>query len=59
MRYCIERTSDSRNKPCEKAEATWTIEINTLEDLHALIDEVGCEVIVGKDTIEIYDSYRE
>lgn len=59
MRYHIERTSNSQNKPCKNAEASWTIEIDTLEELHALIEEVGCEVIVGKDTIEIYDSYRE
>lgn len=59
MKYIIERTSDSSKKPCKNAEATWTIEIDTLEELRALIEEVGCEVIVGKETIEIYDSYRE
>ena len=46
----------------------WTIELNTLEDLHDLIDKY-CEVIVFNPdkrgwgfrlpTIEIYDTYRE
>ena len=70
MKYKLERTSDyggSRERPCKKAYAEdcdewlipiWQIDINTLEELQDLIAEVG-EVIVSKDSIEIYDTYRE
>lgn len=69
MIYDIHRTSDwfRENKPCEKAElqsidelgySKYTIEINTLEDLQELIKEVD-SIIIDKDTIEIYDYYRE
>lgn len=69
MIYTIFRTSDflGENKPCEKAQETYvdelcysryTIEINSLEELQALINEVG-EIIINEDTIEIYDEFRE
>ena len=70
MKYKVERTSDyggSKERPCQKAYTggfdnwltpIWYIDINTLEELQDLIAEVG-EVIVSKDSIEIYDTYRE
>lgn len=70
MKYKVEITSDyggSKERPCKKAYAEgcdewltpiWYIDINTLEELQDLIAEVG-EVIVSKDSIEIYDTYRE
>ena len=71
MKYRIERTSDfggSEERPCENAYAEgcddfdmpyWYIEINTLEELHELIEEVKHPVIISKGHIEIYDAYRE
>ena len=69
MIYTIHRTSDifKEYRPCEKAElqsidergySRYTIEINSLEELQALINEVG-QIIIDDDTIEIYDDYRE
>lgn len=68
MIYTIYRTSDflGENKPCKKAELQsidelyrhYTIEINSLEELQALIHEVG-EINIDEDTIAIYDSYIE
>ena len=37
----------------------WEIEINTLEELIALGDETGHEIIVWDGGIEIYDGWRE
>ena len=37
----------------------WYVEINTLEELMALQEEVGCELVVGDDEIVIYDGYLE
>ena len=68
MKYRVGRTSDfwGGNKPCSKAFTestedypTYYIEINTLEELNELIREVGCQVIIDEDSIEIYDGYRE
>jgi hypothetical protein len=36
----------------------WEIEINTIEELLDLIKEEG-EIVMGDDSIEIYDNYRE
>lgn len=57
------------NKPCEKAykgepdrwgDIQWYIDIDSLDDIQALIDEVGEDIIIKKDgEIEIYDDYRE
>ena len=46
---------------------TWVVDINTLEELLALMDEVKVEIIIGRSDkvtnidgyIEIYDSLRE
>lgn len=74
MIYRIERTSDwlGENKPCSNAllyrkgseefgeSNTWRVEINTLDELHDLIREVGCYIILKSERrIEIYDDYRE
>lgn len=74
MKFDIYRTSSclGSEKPCEgavKDEArsnnyftTYTIEINSLEELIALKEEVGDIIIADNDdnqVIEIYDDYRE
>ena len=66
MRYRIYRTSDLGNKPCKNAYKedpkivgianSWAIEINTLQELHELINEVKCSIIMHDyDEIEICD----
>ena len=35
------------------------VEINDIQDLMSIINYFGEEIIVGKDTITIYDSYNE
>lgn len=37
----------------------WEVEINTLEELLDLQKEVGEELIISDEYIEIYDAYRE
>lgn len=72
MKFKIRRTSymwgNNCPQPCAKAcfegldewgRSLWSIEINTIEDLQNLIEEVGDEIIVSKDQLEIYDDYRE
>lgn len=71
MKYKIERTSSSAyqvEQPCDKAyrgdddefdNPQWYIDLNSLEDLQELREEVKCSLIVSKETIEIYDDYRE
>lgn len=71
MKYKIERTSNliyQVEQPCNKAYRgdngefnipQWYIDINSLEDLQELIEEVKYPLIVSKETIEIYDDYRE
>lgn len=71
MKYKIERTSSFAcqvEQPCDKAYRgendefnvpQWYIDINSLEDLQELIEEVKYPLIVSKETIEIYDDYRE
>lgn len=80
MKFRIKRTSDwfSEESPCAGAELIsedddgqklWAIEINTLEELMALRDKIGEDLILGwtyegepedrMREIEIYDSYRE
>ena len=71
MKYKIERTSRfvyQVEPPCDKAYRgdndefnipQWYIDINSLEDLQELIEEVKYPLIVSKETIEIYDDYRE
>lgn len=70
MKYQIERTSDyfRKNPPCsdafqegvdEKGYPIWRIDIDTLEELHKLIEEVDAPVIVYDDKLEIYDDFRE
>lgn len=59
-------------KPCKNAfvhtydnapfgiKKVWMVEINTLEDLIALRDEVGEELVIGQnDWITIYDDFIE
>ncbi len=71
MKFVITRTSDwsGRTQPCKEAVCThemvkkydknrWEIDIKSLQDFYALINEVG-RIIVDEDSIEIYDDYRE
>lgn len=71
MKYRITRTSDylgSETPPCRGAykgkrtewgEQTWYIDIDALEQLQDLIEETNKSVIVSREDIEIYDTYRE
>lgn len=71
MKYKIERSSSAAyqvEQPCDKAYRgdddefsipQWYIDIDSLEDLQELIEEVKCSLIESKETIEIYDAYRE
>lgn len=38
---------------------SWSVEINTLEELITLSDKCGHELVLGHQSIEIYDGYRE
>jgi len=72
MRFKLDRSSRYGNDPinCNKAipvgkapDCDWEsqeyeIEINALDELIEFIGEVGT-LIVTKDSIEIYDDYRE
>lgn len=70
-KYKIYRSSDlfQKDKPCESAykgdvpdeygNYDWYIDINNLEELHTLIEQTGRCVIVSKDSLGIYDDYRE
>lgn len=40
-------------------ERRWFIEINTIEELMALIEREERDLIVGRDSITIYDDYVE
>lgn len=71
MKCEIYRTSDwaGCEKPCKRAYkdisdngivTEWYIDINSIDDIQALIDEVDNPIIIKKDNkIEIYDDYRE
>ena len=71
MIYKIERTSSwgyQEEAPCsgayrgendENNYPQWFIDINTHEDIKAIIKETGKSVVVGEGYIEIYDAYRE
>ena len=70
MKFIVTRTSQwGDEKPCENAKLDdevnvwgnkrWYIEINTLAELMAFKQEVGVPIIIGNNSIEIYDDYRE
>lgn len=70
MKFIVTRTSQwDDEKPCENAKLDnevdlfgnkqWYIEINTIEELMAFKREVGVSIIIGSNSIEIYDGYRE
>lgn len=70
MKYRITRTSDwdCKEKPHRESyqegvdkydRPIWVIEINSLEDLHKIIEEEDHTIIVDVDEIEIYDDFRE
>lgn len=71
MKYKIWRTSSwgyQEEAPCSAAYRgendetnypQWFVEINTLEDLQMIQMETKRPLILGIETIEIYDEYRE
>ena len=70
MRYRISRVSNYRGdrQPCSKAIKEgideygfnmWWVNIDSLDDLHKLIEEVDTVIINRYNEIEIYDGYRE
>lgn len=78
MKYIVTRTSQYDNPYCPNAqkeivsrngilEEAYTVEINSLEELHKLIDSVEYPIVLftkvgwGYDLpkLEIYDDYRE
>lgn len=71
MIFKIERTSSwgyQEEAPCSNAYRgendknnypQWFVEINTLEDLQMIQIEAKKPLILGIETIEIYDAYRE
>ena len=70
MKFYCERTSKIWGRPCDEAtqvdEYTYTIEINSLEQLMSFVDRHGDVVIIPPNddnkklpTIEIYDTWRE
>lgn len=70
MRYRISRVSNysGDRQPCANAIKEgideygfnmWWVNIDSLDDLHKLIDEVGTVIINRYNEIEIYDGYRE
>ena len=70
MKFYCERTSKFVGQPCDEAERvndlTYTIEINSLEQLMDFIDRHGEVVVFPSEpdgrplpTIEIYDTWRE
>lgn len=70
MRYRISRVSNYSGdiQPCSNAVKEgideygfnmWWVNIDSLDDLHKLIEEVGTVIINHYNEIEIYDGYRE
>lgn len=70
MKYKIEKTSCWKNndQPYSQAyqegcdsfgEPIWFVNVETLEQIQDIIKETGHPVIISKDSIEIYDDYRE
>ncbi len=70
MKFEAKRTSVWIGRPMEEAvntsgkpdgdwDAVWEVEINSLEELMALIKKYDEPIIVFDDRIEIYDGYRE
>lgn len=71
MKYRITRTSafKSTEPPCKQAYEEggidkyggmiWFVDIESLEDLHNLINEVGSAIILDDTSVEIYDDFRE
>lgn len=64
MRFEIDQTQCKLERPCQKAtrgnDSLWYVEIETLEELMALIAEVGEWIIVKpQPSIEVYNNYRE
>ena len=68
-KFIICRASEweQKNSPCDGAVLVkeneswneWEIEINSLDELLALMDRVGDNLIIGRNNITIYDDYVE
>lgn len=59
MKFKLIRTSGNSINMPEEASNEIEIEINTIEQLMSLASKYDRELIISKDTIEIYDDYRE
>ena len=80
MKFIIERVASWKNKPCKNAVLKerkkidfagnydiWEIEVNTVEELMAIIEETGEPIILSRESynykdmplIQIYDDYIE
>mgnify|MGYP003429606115 CR=1 FL=1 len=67
MKYNISKTSDFwgyEGKPYSKSyqdenDKKWYVDIETLDELNAIIEETECQLVINTDSIEIYDDYRE
>jgi hypothetical protein len=64
MKFEIHRASRHDGAPVDGAlpgplGRKWFIEIDTLEDLMALRERVGDDLVLGGDSITIYDDYME
>ena len=54
-----EALSNFNNNNVLFEEDEWYIEVNSLEELIALVREEGYPIIIGLNKLEIYDDYRE
>lgn len=67
MKYNISKTSDfwgNEGKPYSKAyqdenDKKWYVDIETLNELNAIIEETEHPIVIDMDSIEVYDDYRE
>lgn len=57
--YYASMADMKNNVESEKFVGTWYIDINSIEDLNALIDEVGDIIIYPGNKITIYDEFIE
>jgi hypothetical protein len=68
MQFTIRTVAGPNNSPpCSRAFETaregqyivWAVEINTLEELLAIVDEVDNQLVIDRELIIVYDGYLE
>lgn len=67
MKYNISKVSDFwgiKGKPYSRAyqdenDKKWYVDIETLDELNAIIEETKHSLIIDEDSIEVYDDFRE